>query len=589
MNTTPSVSGAAGRSLLLVVSLACSTSVWAQPLAVVQDGPGGPEYLEAQMLVQFRAEATDAQLADAVGRGQLGLLRQIETPGMRAAGRPGVSHMWTRLPVRQAIQALQNHPAVAYAEPNWVYRHQEASNDPYFTAGSLWGMYGNLGSPANAFGSQAAEAWAAGYVGSTDVVVGIIDEGVQVNHPDLYRNIWVNSGEIPGNTQDDDGNGYVDDIHGWDFYENNSSVYDSSGDDHGTHVAGTVGAEGGNGVGVVGVNWHVTMISGKFLGPQGGSTADAIEAVNYFTDLKKNRGVPVVALNNSWGGGGYSQGLHDAIIRAAKQGILFVAAAGNGNFAGRAINLDSSPYYPACYDTSVGTSTEPAADYDAVIAVTAIDSSGNKASWANYGATRVDLGAPGVGINSTLPGGYGAYSGTSMATPHVTGAIALYAAAHPDATAAQIRSAILGSTAPTSSMSGRTVTGGRLDLSTVIGTTPPDPGSGVMHCGDLDGFGSTSGNNWKATVTVTVHDANEDPVAGASVNGQWSGGTSGTASGVTDSTGKVVLVSGAIGKRGTSATFTVTGLSLLGWSYDAGSNHDPDGDSTGTAITVSKP
>jgi subtilisin family serine protease len=260
----------------------------------------------------------------------------------------------------------------------------------------------------------------------------------------------------------------VDDINGWDFYENNNTVYDGTGDDHGTHVAGTIGAIGNNSLGVVGVNWAVSMISGKFLGPNGGSTADAIEAIDYFTDLKAN-GVNIVALNNSWSGGGYSQALHDAIIRAAKADILFVAAAGNGNRAGRAINTDSSPVYPACYNTAVGTSTETAADYDAVISVTAIDSSGNMPRWANYGATTVDLGAPGVSINSTLPTDtYGSYNGTSMATPHVTGAIALYASTHPGAPAANIKTAILNSTAATSSLSGKTVTGGRLDLSTVI-------------------------------------------------------------------------------------------------------------------------
>jgi hypothetical protein len=155
---------------------------------------------------------------------------------------------------------------------------------------------------------------------------------------------------------------------------------------------------------------------------------------------------------------------------------LFVAAAGNGNASGVAVNTDASPFYPACYNTAVGTAKESAAGYDAVIAVTAIDSGGNKASWANYGATTVDLGAPGVSVWSTLPADkYGAYSGTSMATPHVTGAIALYASTHPDATAQAIKNAILGATAPTASLAGKAVTGGRLDLSTVIVPSAPQP------------------------------------------------------------------------------------------------------------------
>lgn len=219
------------------------------------------------------------------------------------------------------------------------------------------------------------------------------------------------------------------------------------------------------------MNWDVSIISAKFLGPNGGTTDAAIRAVDYFTTLR-GKGVNIVALNNSWGGGGYSQGLHDAIIRAAKAGILFVAAAGNGNRAGKAVNNDTTPYYPASYKTDVGTTTESPASYDSVIAVTAIDSSGNKASWANYGLMSVDLGAPGVGINSTLPlNSYGTFSGTSMATPHVTGAIALYASTHAGAWAPDIKQAILGAVAPTASLQGKTATGGRLDLSTVIKPT----------------------------------------------------------------------------------------------------------------------
>jgi subtilisin family serine protease len=454
--------------LATFVALAFHLTAYSQALPPVQDTPDGPFYLPGEVLIKFVADVSDQQLDEVVRLAGVTSARHIHTAAMKARGDNGITQAFTTRPVAQAIQALQNHPAIEYAEPNWVYQHHGTPNDPYFTSGQLWGMYGNSSSPANAYGSQAAEAWAAGPTGSKDVVVGVIDEGIQITHPDLAGNIWINPGEIAGNGIDDDGNGYVDDIHGWDFYENNNTVYDGTGDDHGTHVTGTIGAVGGNGVGVVGVNWAVSIISGKFLGPNGGSTTDAIEAVDYFTDLKAN-GVNVVALNNSWGGGGYSQGLHDAIIRAAKAGILFVASSGNGNRVGKAINTDSSPTYPACYNTAVGTSTESAADYDAVISVTAIDSSGNKASFANYGATTVDLGAPGVSILSTLPTDtYGSYSGTSMAAPHVTGAIALYASTHPGAAAADIKTAILNSTAPTSSLSGKTVTGGRLDLSSVI-------------------------------------------------------------------------------------------------------------------------
>ena len=458
-----------GIPLLVGACLFPLASLFAQSPAWLQDEPGGPVYMGGELLVKFKPNATDAELLDVVRGGALGLIKHIHTDAMKATGHPGVSHMRTGRPLRQAMEFLNRHPAVEYAEPNWVYTHQAVANDPLFGNGSLWGMYGDQSSPANQYGSQAAEAWTAGYIGSISVVVGVIDEGMQSTHPDLAANIWTNPGD-PLDGVDNDGNGYVDDIHGWDFYENNNSIYDGTGDDHGTHVTGTIGAVGGNGEGVAGVNWNVNIISGKFLGPNGGTTADAVEAVDYFTDLKLNHAVNVVALNNSWGGGGFSQALLDAIVRAAQQNILFVAAAGNGDWRGRAINTDVTPFYPSCYNTTAG------AGYNSVISVTAIDSTGAKASWANYGATTVDLGAPGVTIWSTLPENtYGAYSGTSMATPHVTGAIALYASTHPGASALEIRNAILGSTTATTSLSGKTVTGGRLNLSTVIApvTEPP--------------------------------------------------------------------------------------------------------------------
>ncbi len=258
---------------------------------------------------------------------------------------------------------------------------------------------------------------------------------------------------------DNDGNGYVDDVHGWDFAGDDGSIYDGGTrgllDDHGTHVSGTIGAKANNGQGVVGVNWSTTLISGKFLGRRGGSLADAVKAVDYFTDLKTRHGLNIVATSNSWGGGGFSQALLDAIVRGAKANILFIAAAGNSG-----TDNDAEPSYPSSYDTSAG------AGYDSVIAVAAIDRTGALASFSQYGATSVDIGAPGVGVWSTTAfDGYSSYSGTSMATPHVTGGAALYASTHAGATAEQIKAAILGSAVPTPSLAGKTVTGGRLDVS----------------------------------------------------------------------------------------------------------------------------
>ena len=318
-------------------------------------------------------------------------------------------------------------------------------------------MYGDATSPANQFGSQAGEAWAAGHTACNGVLVGVIDEGIYFTHPDLAANIWTNPYD-PVDGVDNDGNGYVDDVRGWDFDGNSNNINSGgAGDDHGTHVAGTIGAVGGNGVGVAGVCWSgVKMISGRFLGRRGGTTANAIKAVDYFTDLKTRHGLNIVATNNSWGGGGFSQALQDAIGRANTAGILFVAAAGNSG-----ANNDTTASYPSNY---------PNAN---IIAVAALASNGSLASYSQYGATTVDICAPGSGVNSTVPvsskgaitPGYASYNGTSMATPHVTGGVALYASARPGASAADIKAAIMGTAVPTASCNGKVVTNGRLNVS----------------------------------------------------------------------------------------------------------------------------
>jgi subtilisin family serine protease len=436
-------------------------------------------WADGEILVQFAASASASARAQARALVQG---RAIEAIHTKAMGHNGVGALervalGRGVSIEQAVQRLKNRPGIVSAEPNWKLSSTAVSNDPYYTTTSrLWGMYGDDAPGAsgpsgttNQFGSQAEKAWDAGFTGSKSVVVGIVDEGIDINHPDLKDNIWVNPFETAGDGIDNDGNGYVDDINGWDFYSNDSTVYDGAGDDHGTHVAGTVGGVGGNGVGVAGVSWNVTMISTKFLGVDGGFTSGAIKAIDYLTDLKTRHGINIVASSNSWGGGGYSSALHSAIIRGAKAGILFVGAAGNN-----ASNNDATANYPSNYSTLQGTSTTTAASYEAVIAVAALTSTGGLASFSNYGATTVDIAAPGASINSTLPGGtYGAYSGTSMATPHVTGAVALYAAAYPNATAAQARQAILGTARPTASLAGLTATGGRLDVAAALNAAPP--------------------------------------------------------------------------------------------------------------------
>ena len=415
-----------------------------------------------EVLVQYRAGAPAVAKQRARGRVAAEAIETISAAAERRDGKGDLE--LTRVPpgisIAAAVRDLEADAAVEFAEPNYIYEHQVIANDPLYTNGSLWGMYGPSTSPSNQFGSQAAAAWNVGHTGSNTVYVGVIDEGIQYTHPDLNANVWTNPFD-PINGIDDDGNGYIDDVHGWDFDRNDNSIYDGGSkgtlDDHGTHVSGTIGAEGGNGTGVVGVNWNVTLISGRFLGRRGGTTANAVKAVNYFTDLKTRHGLDIVALSNSWGGGGFSQSLLNAIVAAANVDILFVAAAGNGGSDQVGDNNDVVANYPSNYNTSAG------AGYDSVIAVAAIDSIGRLASFSNYGASTVDLGAPGVAVYSTTAfNSYSSYSGTSMATPHVSGAAALYAATHSERGAA-LKQAILNAVTPTASLAGKTATGGRLN------------------------------------------------------------------------------------------------------------------------------
>ncbi|MEE8599353.1 MAG: S8 family serine peptidase, partial [Dehalococcoidales bacterium] len=275
--------------------------------------------------------------------------------------------------VEEALEIYRNDPDVEYVEPNY-YRYATATtpDDTFFS--DLWGL-NNAGDTD----IDAPEAWDITQ-GNSNVVVAVLDSGVDYNHPDLFNNMWTNSGEIAGNGLDDDGNGKIDDVRGWDFVDDDNDPIDS--DDHGTHVAGTIAAVGNNGTGITGVSWSAQIMPLRFLDAFGsGSVAGAIEAIDYAIDNDAN------IINASYGSYTFSTAERDAIVRARDAGILFVAAAGNDSW-----NNDSlTKHYPSSYDL------------DNIIAVAATDQNDNLASFSNFGATSVDVAAPGTNIFSSRP------------------------------------------------------------------------------------------------------------------------------------------------------------------------------------------
>jgi subtilisin family serine protease len=377
------------------VSLAALALCFAS-LAVA--APSNP--IPGELIVRYRKGAGPVQRSAALAR----------VPGAESVRQlaivDGELVRFGGMTTNEAIDELRRDPQVLAVEPNYEIHLDAIPNDPRFP--ELYGLR-NIGQTGGTPGAdiRATQAWDL-FTGDPNLKLGVIDTGIDWTHPDLVANIWTNPGEVAGNGVDDDGNGYVDDLHGYDFVNRDGDPMDDHG--HGTHCSGTIAAVGDNGIGVAGVNWRLKLVGIKFLNASGsGSTAGAIEAVQYAV------AAGVRLTSNSWGGGSYSDALLAAIDAAGAAGQLFVAAAGNSG-----VDLDVFPHYPASYDSPY------------IISVGATDHNDQLAGFSNYGVNGVDLAAPGVSILSTVPGsGYTTFSGTSMATPHVAGVVALAAGRFP--------------------------------------------------------------------------------------------------------------------------------------------------------------
>jgi subtilisin family serine protease len=446
---------------------------------------GNTDFAEGQILVRFAPQPgrtwpgsaeKNSILANA-GNGKLAAARVTKeyniVRGLSLVKLPG------DVAVKDALVTLNNTPGVLYAEPDYKLKVMSAPqivpNDPRFS--ELWGLNntGQSGGTPDA-DIDAPEAWDIA-TGTNEIIVAVIDTGVDYTHPDLASNMWVNTAELNGIAGvDDDGNGYIDDIYGYDFCNNDGNPMDDHY--HGTHCAGTIGAIGNNGQGVAGVCWNVKIMALKFLDAGGsGYTDDAIECVQYAVLMGAKLS------SNSWGGGSYSQALKDAIDAAGNANQLFIAAAGNdyGN------NNDINPAYPSSYTS------------ENIIAVMATDKYDSMSGFSNYGPTSVDIGAPGTDILSCQPGSsYQYLSGTSMATPHVSGAAALIWSVYPSMSYQEVKNILLQTVDEIPSLSGKCVSEGRLNLFNAVNEV------GVFWMEFLPSSGSVDGGQTN-NVTVKFH------------------------------------------------------------------------------------
>ena len=471
--------------LLLVITLATLTVPGVQPLFAQQspevpatsEQPLAPDFVPGQLIIRFQPTLTPDEIQAFYQEYGLTEMDDLD-PAPSDEERP-LKLAFVPVDVNQTlIDTLERDPRVVYAEPNYILQvNQGTPNDPDFA--KLWGLQ-NSGQTGGTAGADisAVDGWKV-TTGSKNVVVAIIDTGVDYTHEDLAANMWVNAKECPGGIGkcvadgvDDDDNGYADDFHGINAVAGTGDPMDDYG--HGTHVAGTIGAKGNNNIGVVGVNHNVTIVACKFLSATGGgSVADAVKCFNYVDHLKNDQGINIIATNNSWGGTGAAQALQEAMSGADQP--LHICAAGNGN--------SDAPHYPAAFEL------------DNIIAVAATDDNDLYADFSNFGPW-VDLAAPGDAIYSTIPtgscaicdpSGYGTIGGTSMATPHVAGAVALIAAKYPQLSLAQIRQRILTGVDPLNDPAKNSATNGRLNIFNTLeeDTTAPASVSDLVVTGLL--------------------------------------------------------------------------------------------------------
>jgi subtilisin family serine protease len=456
------------------------SQVHSKKLAQAQGG-----YVANQILIKLKSSAGSSVDGPQSGKGRVQLAQELfpqhgisaeslDSAEVEAQSSAFVISFAGDLSVEEAIARAQSDPRIEYAEPNRLLEPAETMpNDSLFN--QQWSLFNNLTQGADI---GATRAWDITQ-GNSDVVVAVTDTGIDITHPDLAANIWVNPAEIADNGIDEDSNGLVDDVNGWNFSDNNKNVYsDFLTDRHGTFVAGIIGAVGNNGIGVTGVAWNVKIMPVKFLGGANNTVAGAIKAINYVVTQKK-RGINVRVINGSWGPSrpdcstSFSQALKDAITSAGNKGILFVSSSGNGICGNNSFgdNLDVTPEYPAAWSGEIPTH----------ISVTAIGRNDDLLFFSNYGQKTVGIAAPGDEfVYSTRAGSdYGTFfpGGTSFAAPHITGIAALLAAHEPALTPAQIKRRIIDTAEPIPSLAGKVEASGRANaynaLRNIPGNLPP--------------------------------------------------------------------------------------------------------------------